>query len=108
MEIAGCKSTAAAHFSPDFLPKSPAIGLQIRQKLVSLEPILATPLFENGFGAPSPTASQKRPLHAPARAVIGVPGKTRRRCALLPASRSNAAWRGERGAGGCAARSPRR
>jgi len=56
LEIAGCKSTAAAHFSPAFCPSS-AIGLQIRQKLVSLGPILATPLFENAFGAPSPTAS---------------------------------------------------
>ena len=33
-----------------FLPNSSAIGLQIRQKLCSLEPIFA-------FDAPSPTAS---------------------------------------------------
>jgi hypothetical protein len=40
-----------------FLPNSSAIGLQTRQKLVSLGPILATPLFENAFDAPSPTGS---------------------------------------------------
>jgi len=73
-------------------------------------------------------------LNAPASAVIGVPGKGERRgsqgaCApwdganrpslwlgralqgrgrrrLLPARTSNDAWRGERGAGGCVARSP--
>ena len=50
----------------------------------------------------------ERQLDASARAGIGVPGKTRRRRGLLPARRSNAAWRGERGAGGCAARSLRR
>ncbi|HNO43756.1 MAG TPA: hypothetical protein PKJ12_14275, partial [Ottowia sp.] len=33
--------------------------------------------------------------------MIGVPGKTRRRRGLVRARRSNAAWRGERGAGGC-------
>jgi len=38
-------------------------------------------------------------LDALASAVIGVPGKTRRRGALLCARRGNAAWRGERGAG---------
>jgi len=38
-------------------------------------------------------------LDAPAGAVIGVPGKTRRRRGLVPARRSNTAWRGERGAG---------
>jgi len=43
--------------STGFLPNNSAIGLQIRQKLVSLGPILAAPLFENAFGAPSPTAS---------------------------------------------------
>jgi len=31
--------------------------LKIRQKRSSPEPILASPLFENGFGAPSLTAS---------------------------------------------------
>jgi len=50
LEIVGCKSTAAAHFFTVFLPNSSAIGLQIRQKLVSLGPIFA-------FDAPSPTGS---------------------------------------------------
>jgi hypothetical protein len=45
-------------------------------------------------------------LNAFAGAVIDVPGKARRRGALLCARRSNAAWRGERGAGECIALSP--
>jgi len=40
-----------------FLTNSSTLGLQIRQKLGSLGPILATQIFENAFGAPSPTAS---------------------------------------------------
>ena len=48
-----------------------------------------------------------RQLNAPVRAAIGVPGKARRRSGLLPARRSNAAWRVERGAHGCVALSPR-
>jgi len=47
-------------------------------------------------------------LDAPASAVIGVPDKTQRRGGLMPARRSNAVWRGERGTGGCIAMSPRR
>ena len=39
-------------------------------------------------------------------AVIGVSGEARGRRRLLPARTSNDAWRGERGAGGCVARSP--
>jgi len=42
-------------------------------------------------------------LDAHAGAVIWVSGKTRRRGGLLPARRNNAAWRPERGAGGCIA-----
>src|SRR3954453_24132669 len=49
-----------------------------------------------------------RQLNAPVRAAIGGPGKARRRRGLLPARRSNAAWRVERGAHGCVALSPRR
>ncbi len=50
---------------------------------------------------PGPRAmiQPRRLSDAPARAVIGVPGKTRRRRGLVPAGRSNAAWRAERGAG---------
>jgi len=50
LEIVGCKSAAAVHFLTVFLPHSRAMGLQIRQKLSSLGPILA-------FDAPSPTDS---------------------------------------------------
>jgi len=40
-----------------FLTHSAAMGLQIRQKLSSLGPILATPLSENAFDDQSPTGS---------------------------------------------------
>ena len=45
----------------------------------------------------------KRQLDAPECAVLAVPGKARRRSGLLPTRRSNAAWRGQRGAIGCMA-----
>ena len=47
-------------------------------------------------------------LDALVSAALGVPGKAGRRSGLLPARRSNAAWRGERGAGERVACSPRR
>ena len=47
-------------------------------------------------------------LDAPGSAAIGVPGKARGRSGLLPSRTSNTAWRAERGAAGCIARSPHR
>ncbi len=39
------------------LPHGRATGLKIRQKLSSLEPILASLFFENAIDVPSPTGS---------------------------------------------------
>ena len=48
--IVGCEAAAAVHFLPDLQAHSWAMGLQIRQKLSSLGPLLA-------IDAPSPTGS---------------------------------------------------
>ncbi len=54
LDVVGCKWTAAVHFFTAFLPHSRAMGLQIRQKLSSLGPILTKPSVF-AIDAPSPT-----------------------------------------------------
>jgi len=55
------------------------------------------------IGACAPMDSANRPCLWLGRALQG-----RRRGGLMPARRSNAVWRGERGVGGCIAMSPKR
>jgi len=63
LEIVGCNSAAAVHFwlrrssrTPSSCPIAGLGGLQIRQKLSSLGPILVKPSVF-AFDAPSPTDS---------------------------------------------------